>query len=736
MLRNRVVLREAILAVAAAILGLASAIALLPAWVRPARAGQLPGFMTSVGLDSGASYHFYLTVVAFTLVAPLIARPLIARLANAQMWAFVTATIALSFSLWIAIAQENVWWTAIPPLVIAIIATALRNTRQHFHRRDAILLPAFLSVFMAVTDIATSASFGQRVIVSAALVLIVRLALRRGGSPFLATPIALFLQSHYNGYHERHNGWLPLALILITPFLLRPIRNTRRLRIAIAVVIYPLTILFYASATSTLAAEGMPRGDLFEDSHNLTVASELLRGEKAYRDIIPSHGLIQDGFLDYLILRSGKQTAGRVLETHGVIGSFVSVALYALATCASGSPDAGLFAVFLGLGIASSGGAVRATPAFFALAALVCGVRRRNTRSFAVAGALFVLAGFTSLDFAGYTAIAIIVAILRMPSRRAAAIATTIGVACAGAVALIGLTIAGITTAFIRTTFLDIARWGPVYALAPWSAPEILRQHRYPPELLLGFLDRSSIAPLFWACCILGVAAVLWRRRQRSPFAPWHDALFVLAIWVIAAGTSYAERQHFYVMLIATPIIVTVIRLVNARVAAPIVVAMLIVAQPTNYVTGVDILRHTHGPLSADVTQIPELPRARGALYRNGDAAIIRSAQKYVATLQPGETFFDFTNRGALYFLFDRDCPIRQVEVAFYERPEQQREVIERINTNHAIRAALIPRDGDLGTMVDEVPNQTRAPLVWQYLQQHFRPEYAEGDVIFWKRID
>src|SRR5436190_5659101 len=129
-----------------------------------------------------------------------------------------------------------------------------------------------------------------------------------------------------------------------------------------------------------LAAEGKPRADLFEDSHNLTTASEMLRGERAYRDIIPSHGLIQDGLLDYLILRFGRQTAGHVIETRGVIGSIVSVGLYAIGACATGSPDAGLLAYFLGVGIASSGGAVRATPAFFALAALAYGVRRRNPR--------------------------------------------------------------------------------------------------------------------------------------------------------------------------------------------------------------------------------------------------------------------------------------------------------------------------------------------------------------------
>ena len=86
-----------------------------------------------------------------------------------------------------------------------------------------------------------------------------------------------------------------------------------------------------------------------------------------------------------------------------------------------------------------------------------------------------------------------------------------------------------------------------------------------------------------------------------------------------------------------------------------------------------------------------------------------------------------------LYYLCDRDCPTRQIEVAFYEPERLQREVIAAIERNPRIRAAMVPSADD-GTGVDGVANPTRAPLVWQYLQQHFVPDYAEGGVIFWRR--
>jgi hypothetical protein len=85
------------------------------------------------------------------------------------------------------------------------------------------------------------------------------------------------------------------------------------------------------------------------------------------------------------------------------------------------------------------------------------------------------------------------------------------------------------------------------------------------------------------------------------------------------------------------------------------------------------------------------------------------------------------------YYLFDRDCPIRQVEVAFYEREDLQREVIARLERNPHVVAALVPSVPAYGT-VDFVPNAVRAPLVWKYLQDHFRPDYQAGSVVFWRR--
>src|SRR5581483_8798293 len=155
-----------VLATAAAAFGISLGIALLPAWLRSAPAGQLPGFMTAVGLDARASYRFFAGLVALALLTPPLGMPVVTRLCEGRRWAFVGATAALSSSLWIALAKETVAWVAIPPLLTVAICHRLRFVRQRFTRSDAILLPTALCVFVALTDIAPNAAFPRRIVVS------------------------------------------------------------------------------------------------------------------------------------------------------------------------------------------------------------------------------------------------------------------------------------------------------------------------------------------------------------------------------------------------------------------------------------------------------------------------------------------------------------------------------------------------------------------------------------------
>jgi hypothetical protein len=219
------------------------------------------------------------------------------------------------------------------------------------------------------------------------------------------------------------------------------------------------------------------------------------------------------------------------------------------------------------------------------------------------------------------------------------------------------------------------------------------------------------------------------------------DAFIIVAIFGVLTAISYAERHHLLWQFVAAPLIsIAIFRMFRSRVpvahafAPALLVVALMMAQPTAHIAITGALRRARGPSESGWHELA-LPRARGAFSKDADAAVIDTVQRYVAShLKPDETWFDFTNRGNLYFLLDRDCPVRQVEVAFYETEERQREVIRRIEQNPRIRFAIVPPYPGDNTCVDNVANRDRAPLVYAYLQEHFAPDYEEGGVIFWRR--
>jgi hypothetical protein len=161
--------------------------------------------------------------------------------------------------------------------------------------------------------------------------------------------------------------------------------------------------------------------------------------------------------------------------------------------------------------------------------------------------------------------------------------------------------------------------------------------------------------------------------------------------------------------------------------------AAIVLANPTTHFAVVGPNRVTRAP-AAEWVEGNDVPRARGAYWHMRDAAAIHSVKKYLAlSMKPDETFADFANSGILYYLFRRDCPIRQYEVAFFQSEEQQREVIRILETNPKIRAVLVTRT-PAGRNIVDVPNAWRAPLVQQYIETHFEPDFEEGEIAFWRR--
>jgi hypothetical protein len=748
------------LTLCAASWGFGIGISLIGLWDRPAPPGQMPGLMTMLGRDAHASFRFMAGIVVMTIAVAFAMRPVVQQLtgAYARSWSRNGAAAAMLAGLWVAVVSTDLPWVIVPPAIAVAICFALRARRMGFTRRDAILLPVWAAVFLALID-SGSLAVDRAAIAAAAIVLAIRIALPfirptralPASLCFSAAPVALITQTMFFARDQRHSPWPALIIAVVTPFLVRVlIRDSplarRRVRTVIAFAIYPIAAFGYMNATSMVTAEGKPRIEFFEDAQHVVPAGEMLRGERPYRDIVPPHGFIQDGLLDYLILQTPPVTLGHVLKVRGVLAGGNAIANYAMAAAATGSPDAGIAALFLAAMFGSAGGTFRALPALIALTFFTAAVRRRSLRLLAAGAVFSVIAVLTSLDFGAYSLVALGVAIAFFGDGRGDKLAalrwSAIALAITSAVAALGMLIGGFLIDFVRVTLFEVATLGPAYALPPFSAPPGFHVFRFFPEVLAAIFIKTTFLYIIWILNFLGlvVALVIGVRGSPRRRAALH-ALMVLSAFIAICCVSYAERHHQHFQFAVAPLVVTVLwrmwhaRLPLARVAAPLVaVIVIMIASPTIHFAIAAALRRAQGPIDPGWTSSNE-PRAEGAWIRERDAAIVSTSRAYLErTVGPDGTFFDFTNRSMLFFLLNRDCPIRQIEPAFYETETLQKEVIARIAGNSRVRAALVPKaSNDDQTGVD-IPNSVRAPLVWKYLQENFRPDYEDENLVFWRR--
>src|SRR5262249_35483490 len=151
------------------------------------------------------------------------------------------------------------------------------------------------------------------------------------------------------------------------------------------------------------------------------------------------------------------------------------------------------------------------------------------------------------------------------------------------------------------------------------------------------------------------------------------------------------------------------IRRHRAAVSA-LVIAIALLARPLAHVFDLATpLRRAGGLREAGWIEIRDLPRARGVAMLPRTAEALRSVNRFiVGELKPNETFFDFTYAPLLYYVFNRNNPIPQVGVPFYESEAAQRRVIATLERDRSVRAAVIVFPDALGT-IDGIAMRDRA---------------------------
>jgi hypothetical protein len=716
---------------ASALYGFSLAVALAPRLAFPARSGDPLSALKVAGYSSrGVVLQFALAVLLTATFAIIGDR--VARLLTESRWAAIAYCAALLFAPIVLMSFGNDRHVLLIGAVAAAIV-ALRKRDPHFTRGDVILIPIFLSCYIAFLDL----DFGRTPVATclrAALAVFALRLLIRDSEAFVIAPLALIFEIGL--LQPKIGGALALIVLFGTPIALAVMRvrkfilseakdlaarsaspappdPSRSLRIdfracpPVRRVIYPIIVFLYPLAVLRLPPP--TDANFFEDGHNVTVATEMLRGERPYKDIIPTHGLFTDGLIDFAALKLGPRTMRTILGTRLVVGMLSSVAIYCLVVAATGSAEMGLLAAFLAFSLYPGATIwVRPWAALFALAATVAATRLRSRRWFIAAGALVVLAYLVSIDFGIYAGVVALFAAFRMRALRA----FLIGAAAALVASLLIFAIFGFAIDFIRVNVSEILGGHGVYFFGPLQIPDCLRS----PALihhLAGCLD-----PLVWMIALIVSCAVFASSplRGRRSDAPW-----LIGIFIIVAAASYVERGNFHFYPASVPFLIAALWVLSrhSRTAATILAVILIlIAEPARHV----------------ITVIPNLRKApMPALFNDTANTSIKAARRFAATLDPRDTFVDFSNSALLYPLLGRDCPLRQIEVANYQSNDAQREVIARLERNAHVRAALMAFPGSNNT-VDGISNADRAPLVAEYLRRNFKPAFDEDGVVFWVR--
>jgi len=487
------------------------------------------------------------------------------------------------------------------------------------------------------------------------------------------------------------------------------------------------------TALAAAACLGVPPvADLFEDGHALLPASEYLRGELPYRDVVPGHGLLSDGLFDATTLELFGDDYRGYSRGRKLLGALFWPCVFALGFAATGSPATGFWALALSFLCFPQYAFPRPIVSLATVALATLASRTGKRWPWILCGAALVVAALVSVDFAVYAAAAVAAAlVVARGDRRSHLISLLSGALPAAVIIAVSLAAFGILDDFARTTILLLPALFPAYALGfpTLSASPMAEVPSIPFPVLYGVVLLALVL----------LAAELPRgERVREPA---RGVLPVLA-WIVLAMLSVVERWHFGYLFLAVPTALILLarwfRVSGGAGPPRALVAGVALAAFASLHNPIELVRAVANGIQKasffpDTLPLEQPRRARGATFRRWDQTLLLETSELMrrAGFEDGDTWLDFANEPGLYFLFERPCPIRYYEVPFYESEAAQDEVIEAISREPHVRAALIAAPyGE----IDGIPNATRAPRVWAYLRAHFRPFLRENGIEFWIR--
>ncbi len=497
-----------------------------------------------------------------------------------------------------------------------------------------------------------------------------------------------------------------------------------------------LFVLFAASVRMFWHPHGSV--DLFEQGHMLLPAQSYLAGGAPYRDTYPVHGWGSDGGLDGVLFRLFSPTLD-LMRARNALGSALGVAMLGLACWVLFRRPLWSLAAFLMAMSLCPFPSERQTAAFAGLAALIHAARSGGPRAWALAGAVSAGTLFYALDFGVFLlASGLLTALCLAASegswrRAVTAVWLGLGAALASLPFVWALLRDGALPEFVRVSFVEL----PARILDLWGLPApspVALLHAGGARALGDALLSGASVPWLFHATVLAAASALLLFRSAGPGLSTLDRGAAAATWVAIVSLrgvlGRADPGHLmlYGVFAALPAAWLLYRAAHAAHApwlwAPALAIVLVLRiQPQRY------------PVIAwaSLRSAGASPDCRAAIPRSGDATIPCAQREEFEALRrvmdrelaPEQTFFDYGNEPALYFLLDRRPPVRYCCVPFYEGEAAQREVIaalERERPPLAILASGTFLDG-----LDGVSNRERTPLVAEYLDRTYEPAGRVG---------
>jgi len=483
--------------------------------------------------------------------------------------------------------------------------------------------------------------------------------------------------------------------------------------------------------------------DLFEEGQILSAVSVYLAGGIPYRDTYPVHGWGTDGGVDAAAARLFGDTV-EVMRTRRAVWGALGVSALALGSWALfRRPLWSLTAFVLALCLCPFP-SERQAPAFAGLAALIAAAQSGRRRAWLGAGALGAAVLFYALEYGGFllAAGALTIGTAAILERRyregqTAGLAFLGGAILGSAPFLAMLAWHGAFIEFLRTSFVQVpATIEDVWGLPAPSAIPLLRHGNA--SALAEALLRAAHVPWLFHATILASAAALLLLRSRHPGWSRTDRAALAATWfsVIAMRGALGRADFGHLVMhgvfAALPASWLLFRAAHARHArwllAPALAAGLVVAVRPLWLGGV-VLSSLRG--QGRVCERPLGDRGRLPCAQADDLSSLRAWID--REIQPDETFFDFGNEPALYYLLERRPPIRFPCVPCYESEAAQREVIAAIEREKLPLAILA--SGSWYDNFDGVQTRVRAPLVAEYLDLNYEPIARIGPRTIGRRL-